>query len=183
MCNSTSRVFEALAPETRIKVMTALRVCRGSSVPVPGPGLQSLADASDAWFQRAADVAFVEMLDAYRSSGGLARESEALERYLACGGSLCNWRHDVNTGRILSFEWDSQGWIPMFQFQRRDMSVKPLVTTVTAELTTVFAGWDLARWFAQPNNWLEECRPVDLLESGSARVLAAARADRYIAAG
>jgi uncharacterized protein (DUF2384 family) len=54
---------------------------------------------------------------------------------------------------------------------------------VLAEFSTVFDGWRLAVWFAQPNSWLQDRSPVDLLESDLQAVRNAARADRFVSTG
>ena len=38
-------------------------------------------------------------------------------------------------------------------------------------------------WFSQPNHWLRNRRPVDVLDVSLTAVLRAARADRFIANG
>ena len=43
--------------------------------------------------------------------------------------------------------------------------------------------WTIAIWFAQPNSWLADQRPVDLLHCNLAAVVQAARADRFVARG
>ena len=71
----------------------------------------------------------------------------------------------------------------MFQFELRDLSVKQGPRKVLAELSPVLDGWALAAWFARPNSWLNDRSPVDTLDSNLAAVLAAARADRFVASG
>jgi hypothetical protein len=70
-------------------------------------------------------------------------------------------------------------WIPMFQFELRDLSINPQSQSVLDALAGAFSGWSLASWFTQPNGWLNGHRPVDLLRLDAASVLQAARADRY----
>jgi hypothetical protein len=45
----------------------------------------------------------------------------------------------------------------------------------------VFDGWSMAVWYLQQNIWLDNRRPIDLLDRNPAAVLAAARGDRFIA--
>jgi len=124
------------------------------------------------------------MRDAYRASGGTVRR-DALARVL----HDCEGAHDATLGKLLvthgifSFEWRAVHWVPMFQFDMRDMSVRPRPQRVAAELAEVFDGWALAMWFSQPNHWLRNRRPVEVLNSSLASVLHAARADRLIASG
>jgi hypothetical protein len=84
---------------------------------------------------------------------------------------------------IVSFAWNSQVLVPRFQFQPADMSPCTGTTEVVRELVDVFDDWELALWFAQPNAWLENAAPVDVIGHDQAAVHRAARADRYIARG
>jgi len=86
----------------------------------------------------------------------------------------------VITHGAFSFEWQANDWVPMFQFDLRDMSIKLRPRRVVAELAEVFDGWALAAWFAHPNRWLRNRRPLDVLDSSLTSVLDAARADRLI---
>lgn len=130
------------------------------------------------------DRDYLHMREAYRASGGTVRR-DALARVL----HGCDGAHDQTLGKLLvthdifSFEWRAVHWVPMFQFDLRDMSVKPRPQRVVAELAHVFDGWALAMWFSQPNHWLRNRRPVDVLDVTLTGVLRAARADRFIANG
>jgi hypothetical protein len=129
------------------------------------------------------DPEFITICDAYRSSGGIARAPELAECLLARPplGSH-GLEAMIVAGRVFSFEWNRSCWVPMFQFgPERGPQPRAAVAEVLAELAPVFDGWHLAVWFARPNAWLRERRPLDLLESDLDDVLATARADRYIA--
>ncbi len=52
---------------------------------------------------------------------------------------LARW---IALRQVVSFEWQAQTWLPLFQFDRRDMSIHP----------------ELAHWFARPNSSLEALR-------------------------
>ena len=127
---------------------------------------------------------FVAMLTAYRATGGTARGDD-LARMLEDHhrGDFVSLARLVVTGVVFGFEWRHTFWVPMFQFDLRDLSIRPGLPLVLAELRPQFDGWTLAAWFAQPNSWLDDRRPVDLLDSDLSEVLQAARADRFIAAG
>lgn len=124
------------------------------------------------------------MRDAYRRSGGLAR-GEELARLLEDQrrGDFVSLAKLIAAGEVLAFEWRDAHWIPMFQFDLGDLSIKPAPRRVLAELSKAFDGWSLAAWFVEPSSWLNRQRPVDLLESDPSAVLEAARADRFIATG
>lgn len=131
-----------------------------------------------------ADHQFVAMLNSYRGSGGLAREHEVLALFKRrCGPDLATLASWIGERKVICFEWQSQTWLPWFQFNRFDMAPQPELGQVFAELTAVYGPWELANWFAQPNPWLADRIPVDTLVSDLPAVLRAARADRFIANG
>ncbi len=150
-----------------------------------GPALQDHSPGSCAHSHRpasACDDAFVEMLGAYRGSGGLARADEVvalLERGGQAGiATLARW---IVERRVIHFEWLQQTWLPWFQFKRADHQPAPVLQAVFAELGGVYDGWDMALWFARPNSALSGGAPLQLTDIDADGVLQAARADRYIA--
>jgi len=116
--------------------------------------------------QSCTDDQFVAMLNAYRGSGGLDADT------------LANW---IAEREVIGFEWQSRTWLPIFQFNRFDMTRPPALGQVLAELIPVYDPWKLANWFAQPNPWLADRVPADALEQDPSAVLEAVRADRFIA--
>ena len=131
-----------------------------------------------------ADHQFAGLLDSYRSSGGLARADELLALFSCRGGpdvgTLARW---IVERKVLSFEWQSETWLPLFQFNRFDMTPQPQLATVLAELAWIYDPWELANWFVQPNASLAERTPADAVRADLSLVLRAARADRSIANG
>ncbi len=71
----------------------------------------------------------------------------------------------------------------MFQFVLPSMTIHPGVGLVVRELSGVFDELELAQWFVTPNSWLAGALPAVLIYVDAEDVLAAARADRFIAAG
>lgn len=127
---------------------------------------------------------FDAMICAYQSCGGTSRADDVvLLMEQANEGNFVNVAKRIVSREIFSFEWQSHLWIPMFQFEMRDMSIKQDVRKIMNELSGVLDSWTLAAWFVQPNAWLQGGRPVDLIGVNMHDVLAAARADRFIAAG
>lgn len=132
------------------------------------------------------DRDFVAMLSAYRPTGGIARTSELnrlLNQHRPGGAASISVRGLIDSGQLFGFEWRRTFWVPLFQFDLTHMSIKLTPRQVVAELASDFDGWALAVWFAQPNSWLHQRRPVDLLDWDLKRVLEAARTDRFIATG
>ncbi len=127
---------------------------------------------------------FDAMVGAYKTSGGTARADDlALLMEEKRKGNFVSLARRIVSRDIFSFEWQSHLWVPMFQFHPHDLSIKQEVRRVVHELATVLDNWTLAQWFTQPNAWLKNRRPVDLVDSHFSDVLHAARADRFVAAG
>jgi len=130
-----------------------------------------------------ADAEFAAMRAAYLAAGGFACGDD-LARLLedrGCGdfGSLARL---IVAGEVFAFEWRHALWIPMFQFND-ELSPKPGLKAVLAELASEYDGRRLAAWFVEPNGWLDEARPIDVLDANPGEVLQAARADRFVATG
>lgn len=127
---------------------------------------------------------FVAMLAAYRDTGGTARADD-LARLLQDRqhGGYVSLARLLAHGKVFSFEWRGSRWVPMFQFDLDDLSLRPGPQQVLAELNGEFDDWGLAAWFTQPNSWLDDQRPVDVIDVDLKSVVEAARADRFIAAG
>lgn len=127
---------------------------------------------------------FEAMFAAFQGSGGIARDDD-LARWLGRpgGGESSRLSALIASGQVFGFDWHGTFWVPMFQFDRGSLSLKPGCGVVVAELKTVFDGWELARWFAQPNSSLDGRLPVDVVDSDLSAVLCAARIDRFVAAG
>lgn len=84
---------------------------------------------------------------------------------------------------MISLEWQSQTWLPLFQFTRPHMRPQVDLTRVLAELTPVCDPWELAAWFVQPSPWLANRTPLDALAGDLPAVLDAARAERFVVNG
>ena len=133
---------------------------------------------------RPSSAGFAALLGAYRSTGGTARGDDlARLREEHHRGDYVSLARLIVAGEVFGFEWRQTLWIPMFQFDSRDLAVKQSSRQTLAELTPDFDAWSLATWFASGNSWLDGHRPVDLLDRDLPAVLEAARADRFIAAG
>jgi hypothetical protein len=83
--------------------------------------------------------------------------------------------------RVISFQWQSQFFLPLFQFDLRAAVVRPDTTRVIEELKNTFDDWELASWFVEPSDWLQGAFPVEAITARPAEVVSAARADRFIA--
>jgi hypothetical protein len=102
------------------------------------------------------------LLEAFRASGGTAPDA-IVDRLLAerrAGCAECLARL-VFADQIFGFEWRTSLWIPMFQFDTDDMSVKAGPRQVNAVLPSVWSGWRRAVWFATPDDRLDDRAPAD----------------------
>src|SRR5450830_342178 len=136
--------------------------------PARAAGTWHYSDAS----QSCTDDQFVAMLNAYRGSGGLAREENLLAlSSRRCGldaDTLANW---IAEREAIGFEWQSRIWLPIVEFNLFDMPRPPALGQVLAELIPVYDPWELANWFAQPNPRLADRGPADALEHDPSAVL------------
>ena len=130
------------------------------------------------------DQGLSAMRVAFRSTGGTARGDD-LARLLEDRrlGDFVSLARLIVSRKLFGFVWRDTVWVPMFQFELRDLTIRPGPQQVLAELAAVFDDWSIAAWFARPNAWLDDRKPVDLLDLDLPAVLNAARADRFIVAG
>lgn len=120
----------------------------------------------------------------FASSGGVATGSDVAERLRAKVGQpvslVARWIVDR---RVIAISSSSRLLLPLFQFDFAAGCVRSGVEKTMAELVGVMDDDELACWFAQPNAWLNGAAPAELLLSDAQAVLAAARADRFVARG
>jgi len=147
------------------------------------PATQRLAPPASRW-PNDADARTSEVLHAFGRTGGIVSGDELTvllrDRTSQPISMLARW---IVERRVVSFGWHGEYLVPMFQFDRADMTVLRSVSAVLDEFEGTFDDWDLATWFALPNDWLGEKAPVDVLPRDPHAVLQAARADRFIARG
>lgn len=129
------------------------------------------------------DRQFMAMLDSYRGNGGLARAQEVFTMYKAHHGTdatmLARW---IVKRDLISFDWQSCVWVPLFQFDRMHMTLQPGLSNILSALRPVFESWEMAIWFARPNHRLSGRTPGDVVCVNAQAVLMAACADRFTTA-
>jgi len=134
--------------------------------------------------RRIEDGQFKMMEAAFGRTGGCMPQeivaSHLRHRAVRPSTMFADW---IAARAVVSFPWGSHRLVPLFQFHANDMSLSQGTADVVLELVDVFDDWNLALWFAQPNTWLENAAPIDVIEHDQTAVHAAARADRYIARG
>jgi hypothetical protein len=147
-------------------------------------GARASPDSAPSPLHVVSDAGFVALQNAYRSSGGLASGSELAARLHINGeggyASLARW---IVGHHVFSFAWHEDFWLPMFQFDPRDLSLRRGLRPVLAELVDVMDGWAMAAWFAQPNEALQGHSPVSVWASHWPDVFQAARLQRFVAKG
>lgn len=128
------------------------------------------------------ELDFNRLRAGYRATGGVVCAQE-LARLLEENrrAYVMSLEKLIFLGAVLGFEWRGTVWIPMFQFERPALAVKPAPQRVLAEVHRQADRWRVAAWFVQPCPALADRSPVDVLDSNLPQVLLAARADRFIA--
>lgn len=133
---------------------------------------------------REQDRLFVALLNGMRSSGGLLRLA-AIQASRSHGERtelISALTARIAERSVLGITWNGEIWVPLFQFDERGKT-NPPSAAVFLELVPSYDPWQLAAWFVTPSTWLQHVRPIDLVGLAPAQVLAAARADRYVANG
>lgn len=139
----------------------------------PHEPLQGMSDAQSAFLQ-----------SAFRRSGGLATSDQmALFLRSRCDQPVSLLARWIVRREVASFVWRSQTLLPMFQFDLEHCSVRAGIPETIAELANAFDDAEIIAWFAEPNCWLADAAPADLVLADMQVVLDAARADRFIALG
>ena len=157
------------------------RVAARGSSPEIGPASSAFESPS---VRNPTEHDFNQMRAAYRATGGVVCANE-LARLLEENRRvyLMSLEKLVALGAVFGFEWRGTLWIPMFQFERPALAVKPAPRRVLCEVARQTDRWRVAAWFVRPCPALNQRRPVELLDSNLPQVLEAARTDRYIACG
>jgi hypothetical protein len=81
---------------------------------------------------------------------------------------------------VASVAWRGQLWMPLFQFERPSLDLMPVAAEVVRTLRGVYDDWELAEWFARPNDLLGGRCPAARLATDPCAVKEAARIDRFI---
>lgn len=149
--------------------------------PVVSPTRPLTLAAPAAW--QAPDGAFIELVCAFRATGGLATGDEIAARMARAGaGGLATLGRRIAQGHVLAFPWNGEYWLPWFQFDRASMQVRPIAAAILAELSGVLDAWDLTQWIVTPDSALGGRSPLQMLDRPAA-VLPAARLARFLARG
>ena len=133
---------------------------------------------------RRPDRQLLSMVQAFRTTGGVVCGDELA--YLLRRRSkqpisiVARW---IVGRQVVSFEWQSQTMLPLFQFDPSNMALRSCVVEIVRELVDTYDDWEAAWWFASPNAWLDGAMPVERIDKDAQEVLDAARADRFIARG
>jgi len=129
---------------------------------------------------RPSSAGFVFLLLAYRASGGMLN-GEDLGQILTAYPQPddASMAELIATRTLFFFTWRGVVWVPMFQFELRDLTIRAECRPIFSELEKSFDDWGAASWLVQPNFCLDERRPIDLLESNFHAVLDAAASAKY----
>lgn len=131
-----------------------------------------------------ADAEFVALRVGFRSGGGLANGDELARRLHVLGeGGYARLARWIVARQVFSFAWSGHFWLPMFQFNPRDLSPHAGLRPVLAELSDVMDGLSTAQWFTEVNVALQGQSPVDAWPHRWADVFEAARMQRFVLNG
>jgi len=122
------------------------------------------------------------MVRCYRGAGGLVtgdRAATLLAPYRDQPISqLARW---IIARHIVSFDWEGEKLVPLFQFELAGMSLKPGARQVISELAEAFEDdLEVAAWFTRPSRLLDGVVPLVMLEIDQPAVLQAARAEQLL---
>ena len=127
---------------------------------------------------------FRSMSSVYQRTGGLATGDAVAQRLAIFSDQpisvMARWIVDRI---VVSFRWQSQTLVPLFQFDTAPMSLHAEVADIVRELIPAFDDWETALWFSEPNGWLGGGVPAEMVLRHRGAVLEAARADRFVALG
>jgi hypothetical protein len=118
---------------------------------------------------------FIALLEAFRATGGTVRAEivgQLLQHHQA--GDTVSLAKLINGEQVFGFPWRTSLWIPMFQFDVDDLSLRTGVQRVRAKLPPLWSAWTLASWFAAPNECLHGRSAVDMIDLDLDAVIRAA---------
>jgi len=120
----------------------------------------------------------------FSACGGVATGDDVAERLRVTVrqplSALARW---IVEKQVITFSCNSGLMLPLFQFDFEQGCVRSDATAALLELKGAMTDNEVACWFAQPNTWLGGAVPAQTLLINFPAVLAAARADRFVAKG
>ena len=130
------------------------------------------------------ELEIARLVATFEQHGGLLGSNEVADRMRPFidqpMSRLARW---IVSREILTIVRHAVVFVPMFQFNRHLMELRPPCREAVLELSGAMVDADVALWFAAPNSWLAGAMPVQTLEHSPQRVVEAARADRFILRG
>lgn len=119
---------------------------------------------------------FAEMLQGYRTSGGVVASPELLalcgRHSVADVALLARW---IVERSVVCFEWQSQTWFPLFQFRPPAFAPSQQLQPLLTQLAQSRNAWQVAHWLIVPSRQLGGREPLALLDIDASAVLRAAR--------
>ena len=119
---------------------------------------------------------FRDLCESFRATGGIARADD-LARLLEdfqCG-NFASLAKRMASHEVLSFSWRGMHWVPMFQFDLRDLSLRRSPQQLLEACGAKFDGWALSCWLTTPSDELDGERPLDILDTDLPGLCALAR--------
>ena len=124
---------------------------------------------------------FDAMRAAFRRHGGLMPADQICallrEHWDQPLSRLARW---IVQREVVSVSWQSQVWLPLFQFERPSLDVMPAAARIVHDLRSIYDDWGLAEWFVAPHDLLAGRAPATDLFHNPCAVFEAARRDRFV---
>lgn len=80
---------------------------------------------------------------------------------------------------IVSFSWRGIVHVPLFQFERPVLNLRPGMAAALRELVVVYDDTQVARWFIEPNCMLGGDLPITTMHVNPQQIVQAARVRRF----
>lgn len=133
-----------------------------STATVSSPAAQQALRNAEARQELLDEFGVLDSKEVARLAGSTAKNRSAtVSRYLA-------------TGQIFAIEHRGSRYYPAFQFDTNGRP-RPVISQVLLALQPYgLDGWEVALWFTTASGWLDDRRPVDLLDEDPAEIVTAA---------
>jgi hypothetical protein len=120
-------------------------------------------------------------------NAALARQGGCLPADQLCGLMRAHWDQPLSrlarwiaSRDLVSVSWQSQIWVPLFQFECPSLDRRAAACDVVRALRSVYDDWELAEWFVRPHDLLSGNSPATRIACDPRGVTEAARRDRFI---
>jgi hypothetical protein len=136
---------------------------------LPRTAVVSAASAQQAQLNAEARQAFLDEFEVYDSDGVASIVGSTASNRSQAASRL------VKSGRIFALADRGRRLFPAWQFSASGQPLAVITEVIAAAERLRLDGWELALWFSSESGWLDDARPVDLLDNDPDAVAEAAR--------